>query len=113
MYRKLLPLAVGLCLTACGAAEAPPLEAPKVGIIVGEVFLADPTPHSVGGAIVEVYGTSAHVVTEADKQFVLGSIPIGTHTVTISHPASGFAIRFDVTISQGFQTVYLPSEQTT
>jgi hypothetical protein len=101
-------------LLACGAKEAPPIETPKVGIIIGEVFSAGSAgATSVGDAKVEVYGTASSAVTEAGKQFALQAVPLGSHTVVITHEASQSSVRVPVTIAQAFQTVTLTREQTT
>lgn len=105
-----LPL---LMLTACSAEEPPPLSAPEVGLIVGQAYIADPEPRSVGGAVVEVYGTSARAVTEAGKQFVLDAVPVGTHTLSIQHPDTERAARLEVEIAAANQMVELAQDKTT
>src|SRR5262245_31867964 len=100
-------------VTACTAAEAPPLEPPAVGMIVGEVFRSDPDEGlvSVDGAVVQLYGTSNSVRTEAGRKFVLASVPVGEHTLSISHSDSGTARRLLVRVGAAFETVTLTAAQ--
>ena len=100
-------------LAGCPAEEQTPLKPTPIGTIVGEAFVEQPELTSVAGAVVEVYGASARVVTEEGRQFVLQSIPLGKHTIQISHAELGRSIRLEALVEAPFQTVTLPPGVTT
>ncbi len=114
---------LGLCISlatcvlalGCPVTETPPLRGVPVGTVVGEVFVTTDGGDvaSVAGAEVAIYGTPASATSEAGKQFVLGGVPVGTHTVVIDHPGLGRAARFEVEVSEPFQTVTLREQDTT
>jgi hypothetical protein len=108
-------LLVVLCATstACPPPPTPALETTPVGIVIGEVFVADPVPRSVGDAEVSLLGLSGQVVSVAGREFAFPAVPVGTHTMSIIHRPTGRAARFDITMSQAFQTLQLDPELTT
>lgn len=108
-----LRLAYALTVLFACAAELPPaLEPPKVGLIVGEIFVEDPERRSLGGAEVTVPGTSARATTVEGKQFVLTAIPVGDHVLDVRHEESGRVARIPVSVGAAGQTVILPAEKT-
>ena len=105
--------AVASVLAGCPPEEQTPLKPTQIGTIVGEAFVEQPELTSVAGAVVEVYGASARVITEEGRQFVLQSIPLGKHTIQISHAELGRSIRIEALVEAPFQTVTLPPGATT
>src|SRR5687768_4815342 len=92
-----LPFALARC--ACPTPEPPPLQGVDVGTVVGEAFIdADGERSSIGGAVITVLGLPVEEISEPEKSFVLESVPLGTHDVTIRQPVLDRAIRFPITL---------------
>ena len=104
---------VALFVTGCPVPEPPPSNPVPIGTIVGRVLVEDPELRSVDGAVVEIYGSSERITTEADKNFVLGVVPLGTHTLIITHPDLDRAAQVEATLSAPFETLILDESDTT
>ncbi|MFH1811084.1 MAG: carboxypeptidase-like regulatory domain-containing protein, partial [Pseudomonadota bacterium] len=102
---------LGRC--TCAPEEPPPLTPTAVGTIVGEAYVEDPTQRSLGGTVVEVYGMSARAVSQEGMQFVLQPIPLGEHTLLLTHPDLDRSIRIKAKVEAPYQTVLLPASATT
>jgi hypothetical protein len=99
----------------CEPPPAPPPPTPvPFGTITGRALVEEGAELvSVDGAVVEVYGSSEVVTTEAGKNFVLGAVPLGTHTVRITHPGLDRAVQFEATLQAPFETLSLEPSLTT
>ena len=114
------PLAVALLALSVGAGcpalppEQAPIVLPPTGTIVGEVFAEDGgTQVSVAGAVVEIYGTSARVLSQLDRQWVLPGIRVGDHRIRITDPEGARFVETIASVQTRNQTVILEAKDTT